>query len=1038
MARGRFLVPMLVGGLLLVGSQLRAQGTTGTISGRVVDSASQQGIANVNVVIMGGQRGTLSREDGGFTLTGVPAGTYTVRASRIGYRPQTQPATVTAGSATSVTFAMNRQAAVLSEIVVTGYGTQRREAISGSVATVDASTANVGVVTNANQMLDARVAGVQMTTNNGDPGSGQQVVIRGGTSISASNDPLYVVDGVPLQNESTTPGATGIGWNAQLPRSPLNAINPGDIETITVLKDAAATAIYGSRGANGVVLITTKRGARGNGNMEYDAYVGAATAAKKLDLASASQYRGFITQQVNQYIADSVAGKANRGGLAPQALTALGNASTDWQDAVLRTGIAQNHNLAFSGGSPQTQYRASLNYFDQQGVIWGSGLKRYQGRLNANHDAFTGRLRLALNLTASRVLNEYAPQENGGGFTGGLFTNMVIYDPTQPIKLPTGAYYELPGQSSVLNPVALVHEISDNSPEDRVLGNASATVSILSDLTAQTTVGIDNNNAIRQAFYPSTSPIASGASGIASQAQLSLNNQNFQQLLTYSPHFGRSELEVVGGYEYTKFDNHGFGAQAQGFVTNEYGVNNLGAGTAATSPIPTSFDTTSVLVSFFGRANYGFNNKYFLTGVLRKDGSSRLAPGHQWELFPAISGSWRLSEEDFFKGGIFSNLSLRAGWGKQGNQAVQPYQTQLLLVTDNGAAYPFGGTVQTGLRASQVGNPDLKWETATQTNVGIDYGIWNDRMTGSLEFYNKTTNDLLFDVSVPQPAVVPTRLENIGSLRNRGVEASIDGDMWRSGQKTLSGGLVFTFERNEVLSLGDTSRKSIQTAFVNGQGQSNQYSELIAPGHPLGSFYAPRFLYVKGGQQYFACTTATDAACSNGVTTDPTDADRQFIGSANPDFTLGLHNNLRWGKLDASWLWRGEFGGKVFNNTALVYQTKSDAKQGRNFLAAALTDPDSISEPAKFSSRWIEDRTFVRLQNITVGYTFDIPARLMSGQTARVYVGGDNLLLLTKYSGLDPEVYSTDGSGGGLAVRGLDYLTYPRARTYTLGVHFQF
>src|SRR5690348_5335452 len=307
MARGRYMIPMLVAGLLLAGSQLRAQGTTGTISGRVVDSASQQGVANVNIVVMGAQRGTLSRDDGGFTLTGVPTGTYTVRASRIGYRPQTQPAVVNAGATVTVQFVMNRQAAVLSEIVVTGYGTQRREAISGSVATVSADQANVGVVTNANQMIAARVAGVQMTSNNGEPGGGMQVRIRGGTSISASNDPLYVVDGVPLQNEATSPPAGGVSnINAQLPRSSINAINPNDIETITVLKDAAATAIYGSRGANGVVLITTKRGARGTGNMEYDAYVGAASAAKKLDLATGEQYRTFIQQQVNQYIADSL------------------------------------------------------------------------------------------------------------------------------------------------------------------------------------------------------------------------------------------------------------------------------------------------------------------------------------------------------------------------------------------------------------------------------------------------------------------------------------------------------------------------------------------------------------------------------------------------------------------------------------------------------------------------------------------------------------------------------------------------------------
>jgi iron complex outermembrane receptor protein len=1026
MALGRYLFPALVGGLLWSG-QLRAQATTGTITGRVLDSASQQPIPNVNVVIMGAQRATVSRDDGAFTLTNVPAGPVAVRASRIGYRPQRQDVTVAAGATATVTFTMSRQAAVLSEIVVTGYGTQRREAISGSVATVKAEDANVGVVTNADQMLQSRVAGVQMTQNSGEPGSGVQIRIRGGTSISASNEPLYVIDGVPLQNEETAPGAAGIGSiNPQLGRNPLNSINPNDIESMTVLKDAAATAIYGSRGANGVVLITTKRGVRGGGEMEIESYVSAAIQAKRMELASGQEYRAYVQDQVN------------KGKLPTTALTNLGSANTDWEKEITHKGLATNHNLAFSGGSAQTQYRASLNYFDQRGVVVANGLKRYQGRLNANHDALEGKLRLGLNLMASRVNNTFAPIENGGGFLGGLFTNMVIYNPTYPVRTANGSFFETgTGAQDVRNPVGIVEQLEDVAPEDRLLGNLTGTVSLLSNLTAQTTLGVDNTQAERRTFAPRSSAIGAAYGGYARQANRNLQNLNFQQLLTFSPHFGTSqELEVVGGYEYTKIDNKGFDAQAQGFITDVFGVDNLGAGTQASSPAPTSYENESQLVSFFTRANYGFSNRYFLTGVLRRDGSSRLAPGHQWSVFPALSGSWRLSEESFFKGGMFSNLSLRVGWGKQGNQAVQPYQTLLLLRSDNGATYPFGGKLQTGLRAAQVGNADLKWETTTQTNVGLDYAILSDRVTGSVEFYQKETRDLLQEISVPQPAVVSTRLENIGSLRNRGFEASLDGELWSRGTtRLLNGGLVLTVERNKVLSLGDTARKFINTGFVSGQGQSNQYSQRILPGQAIGTFFGPQFIRVNAqGQQLFFCSTPS-TSCVNGETTDPRDEDKQILGTANPNLTLGVHNNLKWGMFDASWLWRGEFGGKVFNNTALVYQTKSDAKQGRNFLRAALSDPDDISEPAKFSSRWVEDRTFVRLQNLTLGYTFNLPARVTSGRPTRVYVSGDNLLLFSGYNGYDPEVYS---SNGGVAVRGIDYLTYPRARTYTLGARFQF
>ena len=350
---------------------------------------------------------------------------------------------------------------------------------------------------------------------------------------------------------------------SQLARSPINSINPNDIESLTVLKDAAATAIYGSRGANGVVLITTKRGVtQAAGNMEYDAYVGASTPAKKLKLATADQYRSYVQQEVAA------------GGLPNTALTSLGTANTDWQDAILRTGVATNHNVAFSGGSAATQYRASLNYFDQEGVVIGNGLKRYQGRLNANHDALSGKLRLGLNLMASRVNNVYGPIENGGGFTGGIFTNVFIYNPTFPIKTAAGSFYEVgTGAQDVRNPVAMARQIQDIAPEDRILGNVTGTLSLLSNLTAQTTLGIDNNNSVRRTYYPRSSPVGAATSGYARQAELSLQNQNLQQLLTFAPHFGaRNELEVVGGYEYTHFDNRGFDARTQGFITDAVGV----------------------------------------------------------------------------------------------------------------------------------------------------------------------------------------------------------------------------------------------------------------------------------------------------------------------------------------------------------------------------------------------------------------------------------------------------------------------------------
>lgn len=1030
MAVIRRLVVALACGVLSV-TQLPAQGVTGSIAGRVVDSTSQQPLSSVQVQLVGTQRGTITRNDGGFLIPDVPAGPHRVRVTRIGYSPQEREVIVAAGGTVSVSFSIAAVAANLSQVVVVGYGTQRREAITGAVATVDASQANVGVINNATQLIQGRVAGVNVTLNNGEPGAGAQIRVRGGTSISASNDPLYVIDGVPIQNDQTEASGIGIGGGAALARSPLNLINPNDISSITVLKDASATAIYGSRGANGVVLIETLKGRSGTSTMEYEVYGAAASPSNKLNFLTGSQYRTFVQEQVTA------------GNLSPTRLADLGTANTDWEEELTRTGFTQNHNLAFSGGGQNTTYRAALNYMDQQGVVIANGFQRFQGRLNASGDALSGRLRVGVNLMSSRMDNDYVPFENTGGFEGGVLANMAIFNPTRPILTTNAAgvpsYFEVgTGRQTVRNPVAMANQVVDLAETNRTLGNVTTSLNVLESLTAQFNVGVDQSGAIRRTYLPRSSPVGAEWNGRARQVERNLSNINLQSLVTWTPTFFEGQdFDITGGYEFSEFENGEFGAEGRGFLTDAFSFNNLGGGAALTPPF--SWKEESRLVSFFGRANYGFKNRYFLTGVIRRDGSSRFGEGNKWSVFPALSGSWRISEESFMQNNFFSDLRLRAGWGLQGNQAVSPYASLILLEPNDGARYPFGDNVVTGVVPTRNANPLLKWEETAQYNIAVDYAFANNRFSGSLEYYTKNTNDLLLTVAVPQPALVSTRLENIGEVENRGFEASFDGRVLERGRFSLTSGLVLAIERNKVVDLG--GRSFITTASVSGQGQSGQNAQRIIPGRPLGTFWGPEFVGVNaaGKQEFNEYEVTRDANGFEtgrrliGRTTNPGGDDATVIGNANPDYSVGLRSNASWGKLDASFLVRAEMGRDVFNNTALVYGSKGNVLQDRNLLASALNDPAGLTEPAIYSSRWIEDGSFVRLQNVTVGYTFTLPSGFRAS-SARAWLSGDNLLLNTPYSGYDPEVFVD----AGLASRGIDYLVYPRARTFTAGLRLQF
>jgi TonB-dependent starch-binding outer membrane protein SusC len=1023
----RYAFTALVAGLFWA-APLSAQ-DAGTITGRVIDATTQRPLSGANVVIVGTQRGTITRPDGMFLLTAVPAGGHVIRASQIGYGSDQQDVSVAAGATATVNFELQPQAVVLDELVATGYGTQRREAITGSIATVNAEEANVGVVSNPEQMIQGRAAGVNIVQNSGEPGSGIQILVRGGTSISASNEPLYVIDGVPINNVSVEPGGIGIRSAAALPRNPLNTMNPADIESITILKDASATAIYGSRAANGVVLITTKQGASGRVVVEYDGYVAASSQHRFLDLMSGAEYRQFVQQQVQR---------------DPQTfqpiLDGLGQANTDWQRAMIRDAVTHNHNLAFSGGTENTQYRASLNYMNQEGVVINNGFERIQGRINGSHQAFDNRLRLGLNLNASHVINNYLPWENTGGFEGGVFTNMVNFNPTRPIHIQDPAtgqqrFFEMgAGRQSVANPVALAEQMDDFANSTRTLGNVSAQLDLVPGLTAHLLLGADRSESTRRTYIPRESAVGVEWLGRARQHGRDNTALTLQSYGTYNQQFGGMHaLDLVAGYEYAEYETGEFWAESRQFLSDVLRYHHLGGGAQLIRP--ESWREDHRMVSFFGRANYSLMDRYYLTGVLRRDGSSRFGAGNKWAVFPAVSAAWRISEEDFLRGGIFSDLRLRAGYGLQGNPGVPPYASLILLEPTGGARYVFGESVVTGVQPTRNPNPNLKWEETAQFNVALDFGLQNNRYTGTLEYYVKNTEDLLLTVPVPQPAVAATRLENIGSVRNTGLEASFDAVVVSTPAFSWNAGLVFATESNEVTDIGG---RSIRTGGVSGQGQTGQQAQVIMEGHALGTFWGPEFSHVDAeGRQLFHCARE-GSDCVNGVTRSPTGDDFRVIGNANPDFSLGLRSQLAWRNFDASFLVRSEVGRDVFNNTALVYATQSNAKQDKNFLRAATTDPVlsqiGIDEPAIFSSLWIEDGSFVRLQNLTIGYTFDTPRFAPQLHNARIYLSGDNLLLLTGYDGYDPEVHTASG----LASRGIDYLNYPRPRTITAGFRVAF
>ena len=972
-----------------------AQGKT--ISGTVRDEAGDP-VVGAYVLDRAANNGTMTGTSGEFTLRDVRPGAV-VLVSCLGFEDNQ----FTVGQSDRYDIVLGTDVSTLNEALVIGYGTIKKADMTGSASSLSSDDVQIGSNLTAEQVLRGSVPGINIQQNSGKPGGSYSIRVRGGTSITASNDPLYVIDGVPISASgevSRTQLRYGAGYDLfdQEEVDPLSALNPADIESITVLKDASATAIYGSRGANGVIMITTKKGRTGKAQVEYSGNVSIATVAKKLDVLNAKEYTDLI----------------NKLGLP---LDNKGS-DTNWQDEIYRNAFSHNHHVALTGGNEKTQYRASVGFNNQQGVIKGSGVQNLNNRINISHSELNDRLKIDLIMAFSQQDADQAQTSNTVGSEMGtnILYEAYVFNPTYPVINPqTGDYYDVAPYR--VNPVSYTTELIDQRKNQKYSANASVSYKIIEPLTIQVNGGYDSSNTNRYSYIPKANLLGNTTNGLVNMNKFADWSKLFEAYLKYNQTFGKHTIDALAGYSYQYFFNEGLIQMAQGFLSDEFKWYKIGA--ASNFDAPTSFTSDNKLISMFGRVNYNYDDRYLVTATLRRDGSSRFGADHKWGYFPSAAFAWRINHEDFFDVDWVSNLKFRATWGVTGSQEIGNYQS-LNTLSPGSNAYLIGGNKITIVMPTQYSNPDLKWEETAQTDLGLDFGFFGGRIEGSFDWYRKVTSDLLYSVDVPSPSYITKQTANVGSVRNRGIEFALNGIIIDKRDMTWSANANVSHNDNMVLSLTNDkyAGKYLITGGCQGQGLSGQYSQIIQENSPLGTFYGKRF-------------TGLDA---NGMETYANDGASEVIGCAQPDLVYGFGTNFRYKRFSVSANFHGTVGNDIYNNTANNHAYLSNLP-GRNVMKDALTSGVSIGQPKTFSSRWIEDGSFLRMDNLTFAYEFDVKNTFLS--RAQLYCTAQNLFVLTKYSGLDPEVNSKV-TGNGTAPIGTDYLSYPKARTFSLGVNLTF
>ncbi len=978
-----------------------------TITGTVTDQNSNEPLPGVSILAKGTNTGTTSDANGNYRLT-VADNVTTLVFSFVGFESVEE----NINNRSVVNLALAPDVQSLSQVVVIGYGSVEKKDLTGSVASIKGEEVAKIATARFDDALRGKVSGVQITPTSGAPGAGVSIRIRGSNSLNASNEPLVVIDGF-----------IGAG--------DLNNINTNDIESIEVLKDASATAIYGSRGANGVILVTTKRGKEGQSKFSFDTYTGTQSITRKLDLMNARQYAEFQ---------NDIAASTGASPFFPD-VSALGE-GTNWQDEVFRTAPITSSTLSISGGTAKTNFYLSGNYLNQQGIYINTGFKRYLTRLNLDHTV-NSRLKTGISLSLSKS------DRNSGSSS---LRQVLGYDPTVSVRDQNGDYVVQTRTSEFSNdnPVSLARQNINTTGNTDVIGNVYGELKILRDLTYRLTAGIKNEFTDIDQYSPSTLFAQRDLAGTATVENRQSFNILTEQTLNYVKSFGEHSVNLLAGYTRQTDDYKQRRARVNGFATDEFTTNNLDAATTRLQTASTRRNTG--LESWLGRANYSFQDKYLLTLSGRADGSSVFAKNNKWSFFPSVALAWRVIEEDFMQGtNTISDLKLRASYGRIGNQAIDPYQS-LSPIANGGNQYILGvaQNVVTGFAPNALANDNLRWETTSSLDFGVDISFLNNKLSATLDYYRKTTDDLLVQVAVPQLTGFNTTLRNFGKVQNNGLEFSLTSINVNTNDFRWETSFNIAGNRNKVLDIFNPEGFFLTNSGVSGTGTSP--SGIIKEGEALGVFYGLQRNGIWNDQaEIDASGLSGYAVFPGGRRYEDVDGDgkveaiddRKIIGDSNPDFFGGITNNLSYKGFDLSFFFQFVSGNQIFNEADYFLAQAFDYNAYSSLVnrwTPQNTDTDipSIegnirSIAAVSESSALKDGSFVRLRNVNLAYNLPV-GELKWIQSARIYASGTNLLLFDNYDGYDPEI----NRGSDNLRRGYDDSDYPLSRNVTIGLLLNF